>query len=60
VPRDGRKNYIGLVNETTYEVRLTGDAARARPRLVTYLARCLAAVLKRPRKTTPERGPIPS
>jgi hypothetical protein len=59
VQQDARKNYIGLVNDTAAEESLAGNSARARPRVVSYLAGRLAAVLKRPGKAAPER-PISS
>ncbi|MCK1480296.1 hypothetical protein IVB27_37615 [Bradyrhizobium sp. 197] len=57
--QDARKNYIGLVNDTAEEESLAGNCARAQPRVVSYLAGRLAAVLKRPGKAAPER-PISS
>ena len=57
-PQDARKNYIGIVNDTAEEESLAG-AARAQPRVVSYLVGRLAAVLKRPGKAAPER-PISS
>jgi hypothetical protein len=53
--QDARKNYIGLVNDTAAEESLAGNSARARPRVVSYLAGRLAAVLKRTGKAAPER-----
>jgi hypothetical protein len=55
VQQDARKNYIGLVNDTAAEESLAGNSARARPRVVSYLAGRLAAVLKRTGKAAPER-----
>jgi len=54
-PQDARKNYIGIVNDTAEEESLAGGAARAQPRVVSYLVGRLAAVLKRPGKAAPER-----
>jgi hypothetical protein len=47
---DARKNYIGLVSDTTEDQRLADSAARAEPRVMSYLVGRLAAVLKRPGK----------
>ncbi|RXT50201.1 hypothetical protein B5V03_09215 [Bradyrhizobium betae] len=47
--RDARKNYIGLVSDTTEDKHLAHSAARSRPRVMSYLVGRLAAVLKRPR-----------
>lgn len=49
-PQDARKNYIGIVNDTTDEEQFAESAARAQPRVMSYLVGRLAAVLKRPRK----------
>ncbi|MGY8664535.1 hypothetical protein Q3C01_19585 [Bradyrhizobium sp. UFLA05-109] len=50
--QDGRKNYIGLVNDASDEERVAAGAARSQPRVVNYLVGRLAAVLKRGRKGT--------
>ena len=47
---DARKNYIGLVSDTTEDQRLADSAARAEPRVMSYLVGRLAAVLRRPDK----------
>lgn len=54
--QDVRKNYIGLVNDATEEERHADSAARSRPRVMSYLARRLAAVLRRPVKAVPGRS----
>ncbi|EJN12408.1 hypothetical protein PMI42_04295 [Bradyrhizobium sp. YR681] len=51
--RDARKNYIGLVNDTTEDKHLTDSAARSQPRVMRELVGRLAAVLKRAGKTAP-------
>jgi hypothetical protein len=53
--RDARKNYIGLVSDTTEDKHLADSAARSQPRVMRYLIGRLAAVLKRPRKAAPGR-----
>ncbi|MCK1389463.1 hypothetical protein [Bradyrhizobium sp. 1] len=53
--RDARKNYIGLVSDTTEDKHLADSAARSLPRGMRYLVTRLAAVLKRPRKAAPGR-----
>jgi hypothetical protein len=50
VQQETRKNYIGIVVDTTEEERLADTAARSQPRVMSYLVRRLAAVLKRPGK----------
>ncbi|MGY8705982.1 hypothetical protein RAD16_09575 [Bradyrhizobium sp. 18BD] len=47
---DARKNYIGLVSDTADDKRLADSAARAEPRVMSYLVGRLAAVLQRPDK----------
>jgi hypothetical protein len=54
--QDVRKNYIGLVNDATEEERLADSATQSRPRVMSYLARRLAAVLRRPVKAAPGRS----
>jgi hypothetical protein len=54
--QDARKNYIGLVNDATEEEHFADSAARSRPRVMSYLARRLAAVLRRPAKAAPGRS----
>ncbi len=54
--QDARKNYIGLVNDTTEEDRLADSAARSQLRVMSYLAGCLAAALRRPIKPAPGRS----
>jgi len=53
---DARKNYIGLVSDTSDDKRLADSAARSQPRVVRYLVDRLAAVLKRPGKAAPGRA----
>ncbi len=48
---DARKNYIGLVSDTADDKHLADSAARAEPRVMSYLVGRLAAVLKRTDKT---------
>lgn len=45
--QDVKKNYIGIVSDTTEEERLAGSAAQSQPHVMSYLVRRLAAVLKR-------------
>ncbi|OKO83525.1 hypothetical protein AC629_22745 [Bradyrhizobium sp. NAS80.1] len=54
--QDARKNYIGLVNDATEEERLADSAARLRPRVMSYLARRLAAMLRRSVEAAPGRS----
>ncbi|MHC2580228.1 hypothetical protein ACVI1J_007618 [Bradyrhizobium diazoefficiens] len=35
--QDARKNYIGLVNDTSEDKRLADSAARSQPRVMSYL-----------------------
>ncbi|PDT87192.1 hypothetical protein CO669_26985 [Bradyrhizobium sp. Y36] len=51
--QDARKNYIGLVSDTTDDERLTDGAMRSQPHVMSYLASRLAAVLRRPGKSAP-------
>ncbi|QQN67252.1 hypothetical protein JIR23_12320 [Bradyrhizobium diazoefficiens] len=53
--QNARKNYIGIVSDTTEEERITDTALRAQPHVVSYLVGRLAAVLKRPGKAAPGR-----
>jgi hypothetical protein len=53
--RDARKNYIGLVSDTTEDTYLADSAARSQPRVMRDLVARLAAVLKSPRKAAPGR-----
>jgi hypothetical protein len=57
--RDARKNYIGLVNDTTEDKHLADSTARSQPRVMRDLAGRLAAMLKRAGKAAPGR-PISS
>ncbi|MGL9622775.1 hypothetical protein QRQ56_32855 [Bradyrhizobium sp. U531] len=57
--QDARKNYIGLISDTTEDERLADGAARSQPRVMSYLAGRLAAVLRRPDRTAPD-GPVGS
>jgi hypothetical protein len=53
--QDARKNYIGLVSDTTSEdKRLADRVARSQPRVMSYLAGRLAAALRR--KAPPGRA----
>jgi hypothetical protein len=54
--QEARKNYIGLVNDATEEERLADGAARSHPRVMSYLAGRLAAVLRRQPKTAQGRA----
>jgi len=51
--QDARKNYIGIVSDTTEEERIADGAARAQPHVVSYLVGRLDAALGRPRKGAP-------
>lgn len=42
-----RKNYIGIVSDTTEEQRVVDSVARSRPVVKDYLRDLMAAVLKR-------------
>jgi hypothetical protein len=53
--QDVRKNYIGIVSDTTEDERIADGAARAQPRVVRYLVGRLAAVLGRARDGAPGR-----
>lgn len=53
--QNARKNYIGIVSDTTEEERIADTALRAQPHVVSYLVGRLAAVLKRPGKAAPGR-----
>lgn len=53
--QDARKNYIGLVSDTTEDERIADTAVRARPHVVSYLVGRLAAALGRPSKAAPGR-----
>ena len=55
--QDARKNYIGIVSDTTEDERIA--ALRAQPHVVSYLVRRIAAALGRSRKGTPERTSTP-
>ncbi|MBR0824120.1 hypothetical protein JQ596_01135 [Bradyrhizobium manausense] len=45
--QDARRNYIGIVSDTTEEERAADTAARSQPRVVSDLVGRLAAALKR-------------
>lgn len=51
--QDARKNYIGIVNDTTEEERVADSAAHVQPHVMGYLVGRLAAVLGRARKDAP-------
>ena len=57
--QDARKNYIGIVSDTTEDKRIADTAIRAQPHVVSYLVGRIAAVLGRPRKGGPERTTTP-
>jgi len=49
--QDAKKNYIGIVTDTTEGERAAETAAQAQPRVVSYLVGRLRAALKRPKMT---------
>lgn len=51
--QNARKNYIGIVSDTTEEERVADGAARVQPEVVGYLVGRLAAALGRARKDAP-------
>lgn len=51
--QNARKNYIGIVSDTTEEERIADTALRAQPHVVSYLVGRLAAALKQGRTGTP-------
>ena len=53
--QDARKNYIGIVCDTTEDERIADNAAGMQPHVVGYLVARLAAVLGRARKYAPGR-----
>ncbi|TWA99393.1 hypothetical protein [Bradyrhizobium stylosanthis] len=53
---DARKNYIGLVSDTTEDKQRADSAARSQPRVMSYLVGRLAAALKRPGKAASGRA----
>lgn len=57
--QDARKNYIGIVSDTTENERIAESTARAQPHVVTYLVERLAAALGRPRKDAPGHTAAP-
>ncbi|GLR84207.1 hypothetical protein [Bradyrhizobium iriomotense] len=57
--QDARKNYIGIVNDTSEDERVADNAARSQPHVVSYLVGRLAAVLKRRRKGAYGRAMTP-
>lgn len=59
VQQEVRKNYIGIVNDTTDDERVADAAARTRPRMMGYLFGRLADVLKLQRKGAPGRSIAP-
>lgn len=59
VQQEVRKNYIGIVNDTTDDERVADAAARRRPRMMGYLVGRLADVLKLRRKGAPGRSITP-
>ena len=57
--QDARKNYIGIVSDTTEDERIADTAVRAQPHVMSYLVGRLAAVLGRPRKGATGRPTTP-
>jgi hypothetical protein len=57
--QDARKNYIGIVSDTTEEARIADTTVRAQPHVVSYLVGRLAAVLGRPRNGAPGHTTTP-
>ena len=53
--QDARKNYIGIVSDTTEEEPVADHAAGVQPYVVGYLVGRLATVLGRARKGAPGR-----
>jgi hypothetical protein len=53
--QDARKNYIGIVSDTTEEERVVESVARSQPRVMSYLVGRLAAAMKR-RNVSPGRA----
>ncbi len=47
VLQEARKNYIGVVNDTTEDERAALSAARSQSRVMSYLVSRLRAALKR-------------
>ena len=45
--QDARKNYIGIVSDTTEEERIADTAVPAQPHILSYLVGRLAAALGR-------------
>ena len=54
--QDARKNYIGLVSDTTEDERIADGAARTQPHVMSYLVERLAAALGRARKGATTAG----
>ncbi|WP_409189452.1 hypothetical protein [Bradyrhizobium sp. RDM4] len=52
--QDTRKNYIGIVSDTTEDERISNATVRAQPHMVSDLVRRIAAALGRSRKRAPE------
>jgi hypothetical protein len=44
---EARKNFIGIVSDTTEEERLAAEAARSRPGVMSYLVDRLVSALRR-------------
>ena len=57
--QDARKNYIGIVSDTTEDERIANASVRAQPHVVSDLVRRIAAALGRSRKGAPERTNTP-
>ena len=57
--QDARKNYIGIVSDTTEDERTVDSVVRSQPHVVSYLVRRVAAALGRSPKGTPERTSTP-
>ena len=57
--QDARKNYIGIVNDTTEDERAARSAAWSQPRVMSYLVSRLRAALKRRPEGMPGPPPAP-
>jgi hypothetical protein len=53
--QDARKNYIGIVSDTTEDERIADTSVRSQPHVMGYLVGRLAKVLKRRREPAPGR-----
>ena len=50
--QDAKKNYIGIVTDTTEGERMAETAAQSQPHVMSYLVNRLRAALKRHPKVT--------